>query len=371
MKSKVLKNLLRILLYITGGGAGATLAFLCVQVHDMTSDEPLALWLLFLLYVGMSALGVLAARLTAPKIVSGWSDAMSALENRMESVTTAQLISMVIWLMGGLLIASLVTQILHFLGESIFSMSVSAILYVVLGVLGLTIGARRADDMAALLTSNAQPGRKSGKKSAVKVLDASILADGRIAAICRTGIVEGELLTADFILAEMKDMAESPDATRRLRAQRGLETVKSMPDLHIEATDGPRPMETDVALMTLVREKAATLLTADSMMHKAARMAGLPVINVNDLAVALRSVIAAGDVLSVRLSKEGKELHQGVGFLPDGTMLVVEGGSAHIGQTVEVTVTSVLQTSAGRMAFGSVTLPPTRQRDAAPDTQLS
>ncbi len=348
MRSKVLKNLLRALLYLTGAAAGATLAFLCVQVHDMTSDEPLSLWVLMLLYVGMGALGILAAHLTAPRLVSGWSEAMSSLENRMESVTTVQLISMVIWLMGGLLIASLVTQILHFLGESIFSMSVSAILYVVLGVLGLTIGARRADDMAALM-SNSQP-RKAGKKSAVKVLDASVLMDGRIAAVCRTGVVEGEIVTADYILSEMQEMAESPDAARRARAQRGLETVRSLANLRIESTDDA-PLESDVALMALVREKSATLLTADGMMHKAARMAGIPVINLNDLAMALRTVTSAGDVLSVRLSKEGKEPHQGVGYLPDGTMLVVEGGSTHIGQTVEVTVTSVLQTSAGRMAF--------------------
>ena len=107
--------------------------------------------------------------------------------------------------------------------------------------------------------------------------------------------------------------------------------------------------------MTLVREKAAVLLTADAMMHKAARIAGLPVVNLNDLAVALRSVTAAGDMLSVRLTKEGKEAGQGVGYLEDGTMLVVENGAALIGQTAEVTVTSVLQTSAGRMAFAKLT----------------
>lgn len=352
MKSKVLKNLLRMLLYVTGGGAGMTLAFLCVQVHDMTSEDPLSLWLLILLYAGMGALGILAAHLTAPKLVAWWSDAMSALEKRLEGFTTAQLVSMVIWLMGGLLVASLLTQILHFLGESIFSMAVSAILYVVLGVLGLTIGARRAEDMAALLTSNGQ-GRKSAKRANVKVLDASVLMDGRIAAVCRTGVVEGELITADFILSELQEMAQSPDSAKRLRAQRGLETVKSLTELRIEST-GETPIETDVALMALVREKGAALLTADGMMHKAARMAGIPVINLNDLAVALRTVTAAGDVLSVRLSKEGKEPHQGVGFLPDGTMLVVEGGRARIGQTVDVTVTSVLQTSAGRMAFAKL-----------------
>lgn len=353
MRSKVLRQLLRALLYAAGAGAGSAVAFLCVQVHAMTSDEPLSLWVLVLLYGGMGALGMLAAHLTAPKIVLWWTDAMTRLEQRMESLTTVQLISMVIWMMGGLLIATLLTQILHFLGDSIFTMSVSAILYVVLGMLGLTIGARRAEDMSLLLEQGRI--RQDKDVSGANILDASILTDGRIAAVSRTGILGSKLYTADFILTELKEMAESPDAVRRLRGQRGLDTVRALqsgePALQLIATEGPAPLETDVALMALVREQAATLLTADAMMHKAARVAGLPVVNLNDLAVALRTVTSAGDVLSVRLTKEGKEAGQGVGYLEDGTMVVVEGGSACIGQTAEVTVTSVLQTSAGRMAF--------------------
>ena len=351
MKSKVLKNLLRVLLYAAGAGAGSVLAFLCVQVHDMTSDGPLALWVLILLYGGMGALGMLAAHLTAPKIVSGWTDMMSALETRTEALTTTQLISMVIWLLGGLLMASLLTQILHFLGESIFTMSVSAILYMVLGVLGLTIGAHRAEDMASLMAEG-RVRKESG--AAMKLLDASALMDGRIAAVCRTGVIDGDIATADFILAELQDMAASPDAVKRLRGQHGLETVKAIPQLQILPTDSPAPSETDVALMALAREKSATLLTADSLMHKAARVAGVSAINLNDLAMALRTVTAAGDGLALRLTKPGKEPHQGVGYLEDGTMLVVENGSGHIGDTVEVTVTSVLQTSAGRMAFAKL-----------------
>lgn len=358
MKSKVFRQLLRVLLYAAGAGAGSVLAFLCVQVHNMTSDDPLSLWLLVLLYVVLGALGMLAAHLTAPKLVSWWSDAMADLEKRLESMTTTQLVSMFIWLLGGLLVASLLTQILRFLGDSIFTMAVSAILYVVLGVLSLTIGAHRSDDMASLMEQGRV--RKTGKHSAVKVLDASVLTDGRIAAVCRTGVIEGEMMTADFVVAGLQEMADSPDAARHLKGQRGLETVKALQSdahrpLHVEVTDGPAPVEADVALMSLVRERSATLITADVMMHKAARVAGLPVINLNDLAMALRTVTSAGDVLTVRLTKEGKEAHQGVGYLDDGTMLVVEGGSGHIGHTVEVTVTSVLQTSAGRMAFAKLT----------------
>ena len=349
MRSKLFKNLLRILLYATGAGAGSALAFLGVQVHDMTSDDPLSLWLLVLLYGGMSALGILAAHLTIPRIVTWWTESMAALEKRLETLTTTQLVSMVVWMMGGLLVASLLTQILHFLGDSIFTMAVSALLYVALGVLGLTIGVHRSEDMAALMAGGRI--RKAGKASAVKVLDASILMDGRIAAVARTGLLEGELVTADFILAELQEMASSPDGAKRLRGQRGLDTVKALPALQIESTPRPAPLESDVALMSLAREKGATLVTADGLMHKAARVAGLSAINLNDLAMALRTVTTAGDVLRVHLSKEGKEPGQGVGYLEDGAMLVVEGGSARIGQTVRVTVTSVLQTSAGRMAF--------------------
>ena len=354
MRSKLFRQLLRGLLYAAGAGAGSVLAFLCVQVHNMTSDEPLEFWLLILLYGGMGAMGVLSAHLTAPKIVAWWSEMTTDLEKRLDTLTTTQLVSMVVWLMGGLLIASLLTQILHFLGDSIFTMAISAILYVALGVVGLTIGAHRAEDMAALMAQGRV--RKGGKKSAVKVLDASVLMDGRIAAVCRTGVIDGALLTADFVQAELQEMAASPEAAKRLRGQRGLETLRTLQSdphhaLQVEATDGPAPIESDVALMNLVREKGATLLTADVTMHKAARVAGLAVVNLNDLAMALRTVTSTGDVLSVRLSKEGREANQGVGYLEDGTMLVVENGSAHIGHVVEVTVTSVLQTSAGRMAF--------------------
>ena len=348
MRSKVFRQLLRGLLYATGAGAGLAAAFLCVQVHDMTNDDPLALWLLILLYAGMGALGVLTAHLTAPKLVAWWADVMAVLEKTMESLTTTQLVSMVIWLMGGLLIASLLTQVLHFLGESIFTMSVSAILYVVLGVMGLSIGARRAEDMASLMAEGRV--RKAGKKSPPKFVDASALMDGRIAAVARTGIIEGEIVTADFILAELTDTASSADSSRRLRAQRGLDAAKLM-GIKTESTGISAPAESDVALMSIVREKNAALITADALMHKAARVAGIPVININDLAVALRTVTSAGDVLSVRLTKTGKEPHQGVGYLDDGTMVVVENAGELIGREVTVTITSVLQTSAGRMIF--------------------
>lgn len=355
MKDKWVSRLMRVLILAAGAGAGAALAFLCVQVHDLTSDEPVALGLLILLYGGMGAMGALCAYLFTPRMLSWWREESAALEKRMDDLSTTQLISMVLWLMGGLLVASLLTQIWRFLGDGIFTMALSAICYVVLGVMGITIGARRADDLGAMLAGGLRGPQEEMLPLRVKVLDGSVLMDGRIAAICRTGIVEGEVITTDYVIAEMQEMADSADAARRARGQKGLETVRQMQSgscpLRVETTGTPFPLETDVALMSLVRERSAALLTADAAMHKAARVAGIAVVNVNDLACAMRSVTAAGDVLALRITKEGREAGQGVGYLEDGTMVVVENAAHLLGGTVEVVVTSVLQTSAGRMVF--------------------
>ncbi len=354
MKSKLFSRMMRFLILAAGAGAGAAVAFLCVQVNALTSEEPLALGTLILLYGGFGALGMLGGHLLSTRILTWGHEALTALEDRLEALTATQLLSMSAWLMGSLVVASLLTQVLNFMGDSMFTLALSAICYVVMGVIGLSIGARRADEMAALLEGRA--GRTEEKGPGIKAVDASILMDGRIAALRRTGIVEGDMFTADFVQAELQEWAISTDAAKRLRAQRGLEAIRQMQAdgaLSIEVT-GLAPAEPDVALMTLARERSATLLTADPMMQKAARIAGLKVVNLNDVALSLRAATAAGDVLAVRITKEGRESGQGVGYLEDGTMVVVENTRDRMGETVEAIVTSVLQTSAGRMAFAKL-----------------
>lgn len=357
MKTKLLKQLLRLLLLAVGAGAGMALAFLCVQVHDMTTaNAAVPLGTLVLLYGGMGAAGALGGHVLSPRLISWWSDAMAELERRLDAMSAVQLLSMVLWFVGGLVVAALLTQVLHFLGESIFTLSVSALLYVVLGVLGLSIGHRRAEDLARMIDRMSGAAQEKEASTSAKVLDASALMDGRIAAVVRTGVIEGPLLTADFVLAELENAAAAEDDARRLRAQRGLDTARQLQGdplhpLQVEGDGSARPAEMDVALMTLTRERNATLITADAIMHKAARVAGVRVVNLNDLACALRTVALAGDVLAVRITRDGREAGQGVGYLEDGTMVVVEGGRGHSGETLQATVTSVLQTSAGRMVF--------------------
>ncbi len=349
MRSKIIDRLLRFLILAIGAGAGAGLAFLCIQVNELTGDEPVPLATLILLYGGMSALGALGGYLAAPRMLAGWRESMTGLEKRLESLSAAQLISMVVWIMAGLLVASLLTQVLRFMGEGILAMALSATCYLTLAVLGLSIGVRRADDMADLLSGRFQGARENN--GTPKVLDSSALCDGRFLPLWQTGLVEGPLWTASCVQQELHRIAESGDAAKRARAQRGIDTLRALGEvLQMDQTKGFSP-ETDVTLMTMAREKGAILLTCDPAMLKAARLAGVQAISLNDVAQAMRTATVAGDVLHVRIMKEGREAHQGVGYLEDGAMVVVEGAAVCMGEQVEVLVNSVLQTSAGRMVF--------------------
>ncbi len=363
MKSKFVQQLLRYLTIGLGAGAGVALAFLCVQVHRMTTGgAALNFGVLALLYIGMGGAGGLIGDLLAPHVIRWCSEAVSAAVQRMSELTLAQLSAMSIGLITGLVVAALLTQVVKFLGDSIFTLALSALLYVVLGVMGLTIGKSRTEDFTALLAH--LPGmreRRIGRKVAempAKVLDSAALIDGRIEAVLKTGFIEGELLLPDFVMEELRTLAGSEDAAKHVRGQRGLMVAERLcQDEEIslrETATAASPQETEPRLLAYVQAEGAALLTGDLALAKRARQQGLRVLNLNDLAVALRTVTAAGDVLAVRLTKEGREPDQGVGYLEDGTMLVVEGGRERIGETVEVTVTSVLQTSAGRMVFAKV-----------------
>lgn len=360
MKSKHIQNLLRLLLLCAGAGAGAALAFLCIQVHRLTTNSAVPLVMLVVLYIGMGALGALLGHLAAPKVIEWCSEGMGKLERFMDTLSTAQLAAMTAGLITGLLVAALLSQVLGFLGNSIFTLAASAVLYLVLGVTGLSIGKRRTEDFAAMLNSTAPRRERRGMQGTesvpVKVLDSSALIDGRLLPVLKTGFLEGELIIPDFVLEELRRLADSADEAKRLRGKRGLETAEQLQAepriaLRVEETEDLTQQDADVRLMAMARDMKAALMTGDYNLNRAARVIGLKVLNLNDLAVALRQTTAAGDVLAVRVTKEGREAGQGVGYLEDGTMIVVEGGRACVGETVSVTVTSVLQTSAGRMVF--------------------
>lgn len=359
MKSKHIQTLLRVLLLGAGAGAGVALAFLCVQVHRMTTASTVNFGVLVLLYGSMCAAGMLAGHLLAPRAIRWFDEVMGAVERYMDELSPAQLAAMTAGLITGLLIAALLSQVLAFMGDSIFTLAASATLYVVLGVTGISVGKRRTEDFAAFMNrSQPRHQRTQADAAQTRLLDASVLMDGRVEAVLKTGFLGGAAIP-DFVLEELKHLADAADEAKRMRGRRGLEVaerLKADEDLALRVldTEPSNEADADLRLMTLARDTGAALVTNDFNLSRAARLAGLTVLNVNDLACALRPVTAAGDVLSVRIAKEGREAGQGVGYLDDGSMLVVEGGRSHVGQTVTVTVSSVLQTSAGRMVFAKM-----------------
>lgn len=190
-----------------------------------------------------------------------------------------------------------------------------------------------------------------------KILDTSVIIDGRIADICDTGFIEGAVVVPQFVLKELQQIADSGDQLRRQRGRRGLDILdhlqkSSQMSVVISDLDFPEIKDVDSKLMELARQLDAKIITNDINLNKIAKLRGIPVLNINELANALRPVVLPGETMKVFILKEGKEKDQGVGYLDDGTMVVVDNSRRMIGQTVDITVTSVLQTTVGKMIFG-------------------
>jgi uncharacterized protein YacL len=190
------------------------------------------------------------------------------------------------------------------------------------------------------------------------LLDTSVIIDGRILDVAKTGFLPGPLLVPRFILAELQYIADSSDALRRARGRRGLQVLDDLqhldsPRLEIIDLDAPDVREVDEKLMVLAREYGIGIVTNDYNLNRVAALQGVNVLNLNDLANAVKAIFLPGEHMRLRIIQEGKEMDQGVGYLEDGTMVVVENGRAYIGQEIDLIVTKVLQTSAGRMIFAT------------------
>ncbi|MCU0241998.1 MAG: TRAM domain-containing protein, partial [Vicinamibacteria bacterium] len=189
-----------------------------------------------------------------------------------------------------------------------------------------------------------------------KILDTSVIIDGRVADICAAGFLEGTLIVAQFVLRELQQVADSSDSLKRNRGRRGLDILQKMQkmsNVHVQIveTDYPEVRDVDLKLIELALHMSGKIVTNDFNLNKVAQLRGAPVLNINELANSLKPVVLPGESMRVFVIKEGKEAGQGVGYLDDGTMVVVDQARKAMGRTIEVTVTSVLQTTAGKMIF--------------------
>jgi uncharacterized protein YacL len=231
---------------------------------------------------------------------------------------------------------------------------VHALVVVFLGYMGVVIGGQKAEwfEPARIIAAF----RDSSRLHQYKVLDTSVIIDGRIADICETGFLEGTLVAPQFVLRELQQVADSSDSLKRNRGRRGLDILQKMQKMagvtvQIVETDFPEIREVDLKLIELARKLGGKIVTNDFNLNKVAQLRGVPVLNINELANSLKPVVLPGELMKVFVIKEGKEQGQGVGYLDDGTMVVVDQAKKALGRTIEVSVTSVLQTTAGKMIF--------------------
>ncbi|HEU4684042.1 MAG TPA: PIN domain-containing protein [Nitrospira sp.] len=261
---------------------------------------------------------------------------------------------------AGLAVGLLLTGLVEWVGGEIFDVQTFLFhiggLAFLLGLpyLGLVLGARFGKEK--LPSSEQKFSELSGNTLSPKVLDTSVIIDGRVADLCETGFLEGTFLVPHFILDELQHIADSSDSLKRARGRRGLDIlnkIQKMPgvDVRIIDEDFPHVKEVDAKLVVMAKKMNAKIITNDLNLNKVAELQGVRVLNINELCNALRPVVLPGETIRVFVLKEGKEAGQGVAYLDDGTMIVVDNARRYIGKNIDVVVTSVLQTTAGRMIF--------------------
>lgn len=265
------------------------------------------------------------------------------------------LASVIFGLAVGLVLAKVITSALVVVAmEEDIRTALQMVLTILFCYLGMTLALRAKDELNLMIpyvSLNPQ-----GPRGELIILDTSVIIDGRIADICQTRFIEGRIIIPRFVLKELQQIADSADALKRNRGRRGLDILNKLQkssslDVKIRDEDFPDISEVDAKLVRMAKMISAKIVTNDFNLNKVAEIQGVTVLNINELANALKPVVLPGELLEVKLVKEGKEYNQAVAYLDDGTMIVVENGRPMIGRTLKVMVSSVLQTQAGKMIF--------------------
>ncbi|MTI48367.1 PIN/TRAM domain-containing protein [Sporosalibacterium faouarense] len=313
-----------------------------------------------IMYIGVSLLFGIIFFIFSTRLIKFGKKGVSKVESELQEMPAFDIILGAVGLIFGLVIAYLLSRL--FLEIPFAGVFISILSYLLLGYLGIIIPTKKRDDFTNLLDifkrgSNKDKDKtKTSFKGCPKVLDTSVIIDGRIADICKTGFVEGPLVIPEFVLEELQHIADSSDSLKRNRGRRGLDILnKIQKELDIEVIIHEKNFEdiseVDSKLLKLAQFIKGKVVTNDFNLNKVAEFHGVAVLNINELANAVKPVVLPGEQMNVLVIKDGKESGQGVAYLDDGTMIVVDSGKKYIGENIEVMVTSVLQTAAGRMIF--------------------
>ncbi len=298
-------------------------------------------------------LGILIGAVLGGIIGRFTASALGRLEASLSSVSSADIVLGIAGLLVGLLVALFPSLALFRMGYPGYTASV--ILFVLCGFVGMRVAVLKRSELAGMFNLGQGLGGSSGAPAA-RILDTSVIIDGRVVDIARCGFLEGTMLVPRFVLEELQSIADSADKLKRSRGRRGLDVLNSLQrldgvDVEITDQDFPEVLGVDGKLVALSKLTGMPLTTNDFNLNKVAEIQGVKILNINELAAAMKPAVLPGEGMKVKVIREGKEPGQGVGYLDDGTMVVIEQGKDKVGSVVTVVTTSVLQTPAGKMIF--------------------
>jgi uncharacterized protein YacL len=359
-----MKKILRVILALVGASVGAAVAVILRGL--LTDFNLIPKELPFGLLVGVYAVLCVAGAVLFVMLSGRFFQLLDKAEQVLRAAPMADIVAGVVGLVIGLLLALLVSQLAFMLPFRWLSITISIFIYALLGYLGLNIAMNRRHELNLVAFVRKVMANRENRAEAQaeeqlsqKLLDTSVIIDGRIYEICKAGFLEGRLVVPSFVLDELRAVSDSEDDLKRGRGRRGLDILARLQhELSRPVTvlnrDYPELPDVDSKLLKLAAELGAKIVTNDYNLNKVARVQNIKVLNINELSNAVKPVALPGEEMTVKIVKAGKEAGQGVAYLEDGTMIVVEGGLRYIDETVQILVTSSLQTSAGRMIFGKL-----------------
>ena len=345
-----MKKLVKLLVVMAGASLGFAMARLVIFLVGEYIGKFEWKWMEPLLYVALTLVLGIITFVFSEGIISIVSEAMKRFENHVRTSSRKKLLYEIVGVFIGVIIGYLLSAVISKLGNGFFIFSTSLIIYI-LAIYACTYMANR-------LSTDEEEEREF---SMPKYLDTNVFIDGRITDVISTGVLDGEIVIPEFILTELQHMADLSDDVKREKGKRGIKVLENLlrqnlkgTTIRIEKAELAGNEDVDTALMRAAEAAGGKIVTLDYNLNRIAGIRGIGVINLNDVSNALKILLVPGDETEITILRQGKERRQGIGYLDDGTMIVIEEGRDRVGEKVHVLITSVLQTSAGRLVFGEI-----------------
>lgn len=353
----MLKKIIKIILGIIGAVIGYnSVVMLGIAEEIEFTTGNIGAFLISKQFIGI-ILGAIIGYFLISFLLEKLLDLILNFDYKIKEISWKKIIISFLGIILGLIIGSLINLAFSISSIPGLGLPLQILINVIFIYLGLTLAIYKSDDIFNFLFEN-KNFLSSSKNSNItkKILDTSVIIDGRIYDICKTGFVEGQLIIPEFVLEELRHIADSSDGLKRNRGRRGLDILKKMQkdsriDVEIVSKNYEEIPEVDSKLVKMAQEYTAKIVTNDFNLNKVSELQGVFVLNINELANAVKPVVLPGEEMDVKVIKEGKEDRQGIGYLDDGTMIVVDNGIEYMDEDISVMVTSILQTAAGRMIF--------------------